>query len=260
MLLLSGIGFIVLFILAVLYATSSKSKMRYEIQELIKRDESVCDYINTLKGWEIGTVPTDNAMSIVRGCVVSSDVITNNKVNPQFGEYYLTYKKRYPKKNELKALYDNLFYNKPIIIKEKNMSKMESSKIKNALRWVILLPASIAAAVIANVIGGIYMWINSGGYSWYTGSNIVGIVEICLFALQNILVGAAFVATGWYIAPRHKSVVKTIMATIIGVVSVLSLFFAISTAAAWYTYLGIGATLAGAIYTAKELQQDNNKE
>lgn len=76
-----------------------------------------------MKGWEIGTVPTDNAMGIVYGCVVSSNVITDNKVNPQFGEYYLTYEKRYPKKNELKALYDNLFYNKPIIIKENSMSK-----------------------------------------------------------------------------------------------------------------------------------------
>ena len=125
------------------------------------------------------------------------------------------------------------------------------------LRWIAVLPMSIIGSLLANLIGTIYTWINSGGYSWYTGNNHTGVVEIVLFAVQNILTGATFVAAGWYVSPKHKNTVKTILATLVTIICITSVVLAIITnTAEWHLYLSAVTTAGGAIYTATKLNDD----
>ena len=125
------------------------------------------------------------------------------------------------------------------------------------LRWIAVLPASLLASVLAHIIGGLYILINSGGYSWYTGCNTMGIVEVSLFIMQNILTGAAFVATAWYIAPNHKNTVKTVFATLVSMLCIISITLAIiAHTAEWHTFLSAFTTMGGAIYTAYSLKEE----
>lgn len=135
---------------------------------------------------------------------------------------------------------------------------MENKTLITVLRWIAVLPASVIGSILAHLIGSLYTWINSGGYSWYTGSSHTGIVEITLFAVQNILTGAAFVAAGWYISPSHKNTVKTVLATLATTICIISIILAILTnTAEWHVYLSAIATAGGAIYTAAKLTEND---
>ena len=136
---------------------------------------------------------------------------------------------------------------------------MENKSLITALRWVAVLPTSILGSILAYLIGGLYMYINSGGYSWYTGSNVTGIVEISLFALQNGFTGAAFVATGWYVAPNYKKVVRIVLATVVSCICILSIPLSIIfNVDEWHMYLSVIATTVGAIYVAYNLDLAEN--
>jgi hypothetical protein len=122
------------------------------------------------------------------------------------------------------------------------------------LRWIAVLPASVIGSMAAHLIGSLYSLINSGGYSWYTGSNAIGVVEVILFAFQCALTGATFVAAGWYVAPSHKKAVRTVLATVVACICILSVALAIITNTdTWDIYISAIATIAGAIYAAYNL-------
>lgn len=122
------------------------------------------------------------------------------------------------------------------------------------LRWIAVLPASVIGSMVAHLIGSLYSLINSGGYSWYTGSNAIGVVEVILFAFQCALTGATFVAAGWYVAPSHKKAVRTVLATVVACICILSVALAIITNTdTWDIYISAIATIAGAIYAAYNL-------
>lgn len=133
---------------------------------------------------------------------------------------------------------------------------MENKTSITILRWIAVLPASVIGSVAANLIGSLYALINSGGYSWYTGSNAIGIVEIILFALQNALTGAAFVGAGWYVAPSHKKAVRTVLATVVTCICILSVALVITAnTGTWDIYISAIAAIAGAIYAAYNLDE-----
>lgn len=133
------------------------------------------------------------------------------------------------------------------------MNKMENKTLVTILRWIAVLPAAVLGAIVGNLIG----LMNSGGYSWYTGGEISGLTGFVFFVLQNLFVGAGFVAAGWYVAPRGKRTVAIVLATLAVCVCALSIFLAVvNDLADWKLYLSAAVTVGGAIGAAVNLDEE----
>lgn len=109
--------------------------------------------------------------------------------------------------------------------KTKNKNTMN---IKSILRWIALLPAAVAGALLAY---NLTKWIQAGAYIRYVDINSytifgVNILKIVIELMASAFMGVAFVYIGAFVAPKYKRVVAIVFAVIMAIIALVALYFA----------------------------------
>lgn len=126
------------------------------------------------------------------------------------------------------------------------------------LRWIAVLPAAVLGAVLANIAAILLQFIETIFIGAPINDGSISIVEIMLCAIRNAVVGAAFVAAGWYVAPYYKNTVKIVLTTTFVLLNIILAAMYISGFAHtnWETWTGIICSVAGSIIVNGYLNED----
>lgn len=131
--------------------------------------------------------------------------------------------------------------------------------MKEVLRWVAVPFVAVIAMVIAHAVIHILSGINSAGYEFYYGVETTSVVKIGCALLRDFCAGAAFVYAGAMTAPSHNKTTSIVLATIIGVISVISLIIVLTSEFRFLQCLGIIATVVGTIYACQLIEEEQKK-
>jgi len=124
------------------------------------------------------------------------------------------------------------------------------------LKWIAVLPASLLAFVLSNLIYRFLHKITAFEYidvhSW---SNLV-FVDIISSAISS----AAFVYAGTFIAPTYKKETALILTVLISMMSGASLFIVNVITAKYFSNIGIISGIVGAIICYFEILRKEKKK
>lgn len=133
--------------------------------------------------------------------------------------------------------------------------------MKSTLRWIATPFASIIGGAIVYFLVSIWIKGNNYGFQVYNGFEVGNITDIILAICAQAAFGGAFVLCGAIAAPRHQQIVSIVLASLIGFISLASLFFSFANVGfSFMLLLYVAATIVGAItacrYVYKECPQD----
>ena len=131
---------------------------------------------------------------------------------------------------------------------------MKENVIK-VLRWIAVLPASAAAAFIANalvVVGNkmsSFIW---GGTSFFS--------ELFIFVVGAGVTGSGFINAGYYVAPNHKKQTALVLCAVLSVICGASLTLGfIMHGFCWEsckTAIAGAITIGAAIFTYANIEEE----
>lgn len=124
--------------------------------------------------------------------------------------------------------------------------------MKNILRWIAIPFVAILSSLLIHIL--CTLWI--GQMQSYNGINITSITDIILSIIRDLSVGGMFVYAGAMIAPKANKIVSVILATIACIMCIISFVSNILTHGGFMTYIGIVATLIGAIVGSIKVNEE----
>ncbi len=133
-----------------------------------------------------------------------------------------------------------------------------ANKIKTILRWAATPFAAVIGGFIAYFLVAIWIKGNNYGFQLYNSEEVGSITQIILAIIAQAVFGGAFVVCGAITAPKYKHTCSIVLATIIGMLSLISIVF--SFAANGFQFLLFVqclATIIGAIIAAKYVCDNN---
>lgn len=112
-----------------------------------------------------------------------------------------------------------------------------NNRIKNILRWIAVLPASILGAIIGNALA----IINGNAARMINGDspNTFSITDIIMFITANILSGGAFIFAGTLTAPNHRKTTSIVLTSLYLVFATISSIIEITVNGISVTFLSI---------------------
>lgn len=119
------------------------------------------------------------------------------------------------------------------------------TRAKVLLRWIVLLPAALLAAVLAGFLVSLADWL----FDVLTRDEFDS--DVLVTGMTYAAMGCAFVGTGVTVAPSHRRVIAYVIAGLgflLGGLFILSSFWFLWYKGiwAWFSFLiGIGSTLYG---------------
>lgn len=120
-----------------------------------------------------------------------------------------------------------------------------------ALKWIAILPASVLALILTNLIWRLLHSLTASRYidqdSWL---NLI-FVDI----MSSAISAAAFVYSGAFIAPDYKKETALVLTILISMISGASLFIVNVMTAEYFSNIGILAGIVGAIVCYFEIQR-----
>lgn len=145
-----------------------------------------------------------------------------------------------------------------------------NNTLKNALRWIAVLPAAILAGICAYLIlflwllisetalvATIWEWISTGNFQLLFEYNEgLGLDMIILMIVFRGLSAAAFVYFGQKVAPVGKNIVAVVLATMRSIFGLIAIASLVVNDGTWLQYLcdigGIAGAIITAVYICKE--------
>lgn len=124
--------------------------------------------------------------------------------------------------------------------------------MKNAIRWILVLPTALAAAIAGNYVGGIVphvegFWIFRGPVKLL--SLLVG------YGIGGVLMGFFFMIAGVRVAPNHKREVLKALACVAFLITGFILFCAMDQGNAWSIY-AFAWVVVGVVMGIKQCKTD----
>ena len=132
--------------------------------------------------------------------------------------------------------------------------------VKKIITWVLLLPASILAALAA-------YWANvyTLGQFFINTDSSVG-PPFIIDAVATFVGCGAFVGAGTYIAPAYKLLISIILTVLVSILCGTNLVFALLDYSGWQctkhvilSICGIVSSIGVCFYFAKNLNEENNE-
>ena len=123
----------------------------------------------------------------------------------------------------------------------------------NALRWLLVLPASVAAMWAVPKLVGVFLWLNT---SVANGPTWLDLIMANVFGA--IAFGAAFVYAGARTAPTGQGVVAIILATILILLSVFLIVGYCVDHEWWNLVQGVIASISAAV-AATAVHQESGR-
>ena len=125
-----------------------------------------------------------------------------------------------------------------------------------ALKWITVLPVSVLALILANLIWRLLHSITASRYidpdSW---------LNLIFFdIMSSAIAAAAFVYAGTYIAPNYKKETALILTIFISMISGASLFIVNIMTEEYFSNIEIIAGIIGAILCYLEIQRTENEK
>lgn len=145
-----------------------------------------------------------------------------------------------------------------------------NNTLKNALRWIAVLPAAILAGICAYLtlflwllisetalVATIWEWISTGNFQLLFEYNEgLGLDMIILMIGCRGLSAAAFVYFGQNVAPAGKNIVAIVLATMRSLFGLITIASLVVNDGTWLQYLcdigGIAGAIITAVYICKE--------
>ena len=145
-----------------------------------------------------------------------------------------------------------------------------NNTLKNALRWIAVLPAAILAGICAYLIlllwllisemalvATIWEWISTGNFQLLFEYNEgLGLDMIILMIVCRGLSAAAFVYFGQNVAPAGKNIIAIVLATMRSLFGLITIASLVVNDGTWLQYLcdigGIAGAIITAVYICKE--------
>uniref|UniRef100_UPI0040489416 hypothetical protein n=2 Tax=Roseivirga sp. TaxID=1964215 RepID=UPI0040489416 len=125
-----------------------------------------------------------------------------------------------------------------------------------ALKWIAVLPASLLALILSNLIWRLLHSLTASRYidtdSWL---NLI-FVDI----MSSALASAAFIYAGTFIAPNYKKETALVLTILISMISGASLFIVNVMTAEYFSNVGIIAGIVGAVACYFEIQQSEKEK
>ena len=125
-----------------------------------------------------------------------------------------------------------------------------------ALKWIAVIPVSVLALILANLIWRLLHSLTASRYidpdSWV---NLV-FADI----MSSAIAAAAFVYAGAFMAPNYKKETALVLTILISVISGASLFITNVITADYFANIGIAAGIVGAVACYYEIQRTEKEK
>lgn len=125
-----------------------------------------------------------------------------------------------------------------------------------ALKWIAVLPASVLALILANLVWRLLHSLTASSYIDPTSLLNLIFVDI----MSSAIASAAFVYAGAFIAPNYKKETALVLTVIISLISGASLLIVNVMTAEYYSNIGIIAGIVGAVVCYFEIQRTEKEK
>lgn len=95
--------------------------------------------------------------------------------------------------------------------------------MNTVLRWIATPFAAVLGSILAYALVSLWIGFNNVGYEVYSGAQTMSITQIVLGIAAQAAAGAALVYCGAIVAPSHKKSCSIVFATLVCVMSVISI-------------------------------------
>ena len=120
-----------------------------------------------------------------------------------------------------------------------------------ALKWIAVLPATVLALILANLIWRLLHSITASRY--IDPDSCLNLIFVDI--MSSAIATAAFVYAGAFIAPNYKKETALILTILISMISGASLFIVNVMTAEYFSNIGIVAGIVGAVACYIEVQR-----
>lgn len=112
-----------------------------------------------------------------------------------------------------------------------------------ALRWIVLLPASVLGSYLVYIF---FYWLNKS--KDYPHTNFDNLWNYAIMFVSHVLMGGAFIGIGLYIAPAYRKVCSCVLFGIVCIFSGIALFANVLSGFSWISLISTICMIGGAGY------------
>lgn len=116
-------------------------------------------------------------------------------------------------------------------------------KLLIVLRWIVLLPASALGSYLVFVF---FYWLNKS--KDYPQTNFDSLWNYAIMFVSHVLMGAAFIGIGIYIAPAYRKICSCVLFGIVCIFSGIAIFANVLSSFSWISLISTMCMIGGAGY------------
>ena len=127
---------------------------------------------------------------------------------------------------------------------------MSDNKAQNAVRWILVLPAAIAAYVLVTLVVGIASELAASEIVMHRASSqSLGFKNFLSQLINSITAPVGFVYLGAKVAPSHRFITAVVLASAFGCLTLVVTYLGVAEGVVWWLILSSVLSIVAVVVT-----------